>query len=41
MEFKRMSLSSYRIEKRGETPIKLTLQGTHEVSGKSRWKTNW
>jgi hypothetical protein len=33
MEFKRMSLSSYRIEKRGETPIKLTLQGTYEVSG--------
>ncbi len=33
MEFKRMSLTKYRIEKRGETPIKLTIEGTHDVSG--------
>jgi hypothetical protein len=33
MEFKRMSLTKYRIHKRGETPLKLTLEGTHEVSG--------
>ncbi|HVB78802.1 MAG TPA: M23 family metallopeptidase [Candidatus Binataceae bacterium] len=33
MEFKRMSLTKYRIEKHGETPVKLDLEGTHEVSG--------
>lgn len=33
MEFKRMSLTKYRIEKRGETPVKLTVEGTHDVSG--------
>ena len=33
MEFKRMSLTKYRIHKRGETPVKLDVEGTHEVSG--------
>ena len=33
MEFKRMSLTKYQIQKRGETPIKLTVEGAHEVSG--------
>jgi hypothetical protein len=33
MEFKRMSLTKYEIRKRGETPIKLELEGTHSVSG--------
>jgi hypothetical protein len=33
MEFKRMSLTKYKIRKRGETPIKLELEGTHDVSG--------
>ena len=32
MEFKRMSLTKYRIQKHGETPMKLELQGTHDVS---------
>lgn len=33
MEFKRMSLTKYRIQKRGETPIKLDVESTHDVSG--------
>lgn len=33
MEFQRMSLTKYRIQKHGETPVKLTVEGTHEVSG--------
>jgi hypothetical protein len=33
MEFKRMSLTKYHIQKRGETPIKLEVEGTHDVSG--------
>lgn len=33
MEFKQMSLTKYQIQKRGETPIKLTVEGAHEVSG--------
>ena len=33
MEFKRMSLTKYRIRKRGETPVKLDLEDTREVSG--------
>jgi hypothetical protein len=33
MEFQRMSLTKYRIEKHGETPVKLTVEGTREVSG--------
>jgi murein DD-endopeptidase MepM/ murein hydrolase activator NlpD len=33
MEFKRMSLTKYRIEKHGETPIKLNVEGTRGVSG--------
>jgi len=33
MEFKRMSLTKYEIRKRGETPIKLELEGAHSVSG--------
>ncbi|HLJ44259.1 MAG TPA: M23 family metallopeptidase [Candidatus Binataceae bacterium] len=32
MEFKRIGLTKYRIEKHGETPVKLTVEGTHEVS---------
>jgi Peptidase family M23 len=32
MEFKRMSLTKYRVQKRGETPIKLDLEGTRAVS---------
>jgi len=28
-----MSLTKYRIQKHGETPVKLTVEGTHEVSG--------
>jgi Peptidase family M23 len=33
MEFKRMSLTKYHIQKRGDTPIKLEVEGTHDVSG--------
>lgn len=33
MEFQRMNLTKYRIEKHGETPVKLTVEGTREVSG--------
>jgi Peptidase family M23 len=33
MEFERMGLSRYRIEKHGETPVKLIRQGTSELSG--------
>jgi Peptidase family M23 len=33
MEFKRMSLTKYRIHKRGETPVKLDVEGTYDVSG--------
>ena len=33
MEFKRMSLTKYQIQKHGETPVKLTVEGTHDVSG--------
>jgi Peptidase family M23 len=33
MEFQRMSLTKYRIQKHGETPVKLTVEGTHDVSG--------
>jgi hypothetical protein len=33
MEFNRMSLTKYRIEKHGETPIKLNVEGTRGVSG--------
>lgn len=33
MEFKRMSLTKYKIDKRGETPTKLDVESTHDVSG--------
>jgi hypothetical protein len=33
MEFERMSLTKYKIHKRDETPIKLELEGTHDVAG--------
>lgn len=33
MEFKRMSLTKYRIEKRGDTLVKLTIEGTHDATG--------
>lgn len=33
MEFQRMSLNKYQIQKHGETPVKLTVEGTHDVSG--------
>jgi hypothetical protein len=33
MEFERMSLTKYKMHKRGETPIKLELEGTHDVAG--------
>jgi hypothetical protein len=33
MEFQRMSLTKYRIQKRGETPVKLSLGSTHGASG--------
>ena len=33
MEFTRVSLTRYKIQKRGETPIKLSVEGTREASG--------
>ena len=33
MEFKQMSVTKYKIDRRGETPIKLEVEGTHDVSG--------
>jgi hypothetical protein len=33
MEFRRMSLTKYRIQKHGETPVKLAVEGTRDVSG--------
>jgi hypothetical protein len=33
MEFKQMSLTKYRIEKRGDTLVKLTIEGTHDATG--------